>query len=238
MSKAQKNSVSNERLSDAVDGKATGINGVRHSKLLLGFLGVGLVCMLGASFLFALQDAELVIHRTPVMQSHTPNAPHSEGGTNATTAENSPAAMGNAMDEAAAEQLSALMAAMQKAPNDPAALRNLGEYFLEHDDFARAAVFLDKSAKADASSPAPLYSLGMAYFHLEEHGKAAAAFETLVALVPDPMAHYNLGILYKHFLNDPQKGTAHFTKVLGMQEADEALRKHATDELNSAHEHE
>jgi len=47
----------------------------------------------------------------------------------------------------------------------------------------------------------------------------------------DVLAHYNMGILLKHYMQKPAEGDAHFRRVVQLNPKDEDVLKSAQEEL-------
>ncbi len=134
-----------------------------------------------------------------------------------------------------AEQLSQMMGMLQAEPNNPEVLKQITEHFIRKDDFDRANFFAQKALVVAPSDPHVLYMNGIILFNLKRPEDAAGMFEALISLEDDPSARYNLGVIYKHFLKQPDKAAPHFQAILDNPKADAALRERATKELTTEH---
>lgn len=179
-----------------------------NRKLFLAIMGIGLLAMLAGSFMYRLSSPGLVTDGRP--RTAVANKAPSE-----------------------AEIVGPMMQQLQKNPNNIEALMFLGEHFLGHENWAQAATFLQKAVVAAPSEPRPLYLLGICQYHNKEYAEAAASFERLLTLYDEPAARYNLGLLYRHNLNNIEKAKTHIEALLANAEAPEELKKLAQEELNA-----
>ncbi len=181
--------------------------GPKHStsKLLLALLGAALLVMFITSFSYRIKHPSLV---QPGKQSRAQE-----------------------QNTASAEELTALMRMMQENPNDPEVLKNLAQRFMDSEDWTRAQTFLNKLIVANPSDTDGLYMLGISQYQAGQNQEAVATFEQLILLVDDPMARFNLAVLYGHFLGQREKATPHLKAILTSETATEDLKKRALEEL-------
>lgn len=150
-------------------------------------------------------------------------------GTAAPSAQGGEMAPGLSEDQA--DGLSDLMRALKANPNDADALIGIGQTFLEAGEWARAEVFLNRAILNRPADLAPRYMLGIALYQQERFDEARAAYEELLNIREEPAALYNLVILYKYHLNNPDKAGELAQKILASPEADADTRKRAEEEL-------
>lgn len=192
----------------------TPLNGGK--KLVLALIGVSLCAMLAASFVYRTKNPNLT-----------------EQGKPQTAA---PAQQMDSADEHGAEdELTHLMALMKEDPNNLDVLKQITDFFIRNKDFGRAGFFAQKALIAAPSDPQVLYMNGIVQFNQGKSQEAVQTFETLITINDDPSARYNLGIIYKHFLKQPEKAKVHFEALLTHSKADEALKKRAQAELETDH---
>lgn len=187
-------------------------------KMVLALLGGGLLLMLAASFVYRAQ------HPTITEQGQT------RGTAPAATQQAQQAQQQEGMNA-----LAELMARLQENPNDVAVLMALSNEFMQRSEWARAENFLKKISVVEPGNTDALYMLGISQFNLERPGEAANTFETLLSFTDDPAARFSLGVLYKHYLEAPDKAATHFTAILNNPEANAELKQRASKELETAH---
>lgn len=133
------------------------------------------------------------------------------------------------------EDTASLGQAMNKlraTPGDVETLLEIAAIFSRNRDWINAVTFLERAVAANPSDMRPRYFLGVALASQGRHAMAAKAFEETLALSPaNDHARFNLGILYRYYLDRPDKALELFTAVAESPEADESLRNMAQKEL-------
>ena len=129
-------------------------------------------------------------------------------------------------------QVGEMMVALEKDPTNTELLGALAVQFMDARDFERAAVFWKRIIAADPNDVNAYYFLGISLFQTGAYQEAAEQFETVVRMRPDDYRSlFNLGVLYTHFLDQPEKGRAAFEKVLSLKPDDPDVLKKAREEL-------
>jgi len=168
-------------------------------KFVLAALLAALFAMFVGSFVYRMQGAGLTVE---IKQEHGGRGGMGGG-------------MGGAMGGIDMEHLRDLMQIVEKNPNDPKVLLELGNTFMMMQAWDKALEYLDKAVKASPDDPQVHRAMGMVRFERKEYPQARKSFETVLKKEPgDAMAHYNMGILLKHYLKMPAEGDAHFRKVV------------------------
>ncbi|MFV0348385.1 MAG: tetratricopeptide repeat protein [Halodesulfovibrio sp.] len=194
----------------ATNGTLTALNGGK--KIVLGLIGLSLCAILVASFAYRTSHPNLTEPgRQPAAQSMP------SGGDNG------------------ADELTHLMALMKEDPNNVGVLKQLTDFFIRQQDWNRAGFFVQKAQVVAPSDPQVLYMQGIILFNEQKPAEAVEVFESLIALEDDASARYNLGIIYKHFLKQPEKAKPHFEALLANPKADAELKKRAQSELDTEH---
>lgn len=159
-------------------------------KLVAALAALGLVAMFASSIMHRLENPSRVeVVRTP-QQSAQQGMPQGM------------ADMGK------------LMEMLRENPDDPKANLEIAKAFLHAKDPERAQVFVQRALKADPNNQEALHVLSMTAFQAGQHDKAAEALMRLLAKRPDDArAHFNLAVLYNHYLNDAEKGAYHLDKA-------------------------
>ncbi|MFV0421839.1 tetratricopeptide repeat protein [Oleidesulfovibrio sp.] len=179
------------------------------TKAILAALGVSLVVMLATSFIYRMN------HPSLTKPGRAPQQASQE----------------QMMDQASTDELTQLMRMMQEDPNNTEVLETLAQRFMDAGDWDRAQTFLNKLVIATPGDTGPLYMLGITLYQQGKHQEAADTFEQLLALQDDPMARFNLSVLYGHFLNQPDKAKPHLEAILASDQASDELKARAQDEL-------
>lgn len=134
-------------------------------------------------------------------------------------------------------QVQQLMAKMQENPDDPHVLIDLAESFMRMQAWDRALVFLDRAAALTPEEPTPLRGKGVVLFQQGKHQEAVDVFEKVVVMAPDDASSYfNLGILYKYYLEQPQKGVENFRKASEHVAPGDPLKEKIAHELEGHEE--
>jgi len=128
--------------------------------------------------------------------------------------------------------VTAMMKKLQENPDDVEAMRALGMSFMDMQAWDKAISFWDMILKKDANDVMALNQKGFCLFELEKYADAAGLFEQMLTLEPQNFhAHFNLGIIYKHYLAQPDKAAVHFQAVLDAAPDDPELLSNARREL-------
>ncbi|NJB67396.1 cytochrome c-type biogenesis protein CcmH/NrfG [Desulfobaculum xiamenense] len=192
--------------------QAQGVGGPGARQILLMVMAVGIVTMVAASFIYRMSHPSMTVQAG--QRQHTA-ADHEEGG------EESPMVM-----------IRSLMAELEKNPNDVHVLHTLGEQFMRMRAWDRAKALFDRALAVEPSNLQVLRMYGIVEFNLQKYPEAAEKFEMVIAVEPhDYMSHYNLGVLYGHFMNDTAKAKEHLKIVAEAEDAPEQTRIEARSEM-------
>lgn len=130
-----------------------------------------------------------------------------------------------------------LMKESAKNPADKAVLIKLVENLIAigqwqtAENFAQKALALDSPESPDTRL---LYLLAIINHNLGHNEQAAELLEKLLEKDENPSARYSLGILYTHFLNQPEKGIQHFRIGIQDKSASDSLKATIREELIKA----
>lgn len=170
-------------------------------RLIIAVLGLGLALLFVGSILYRLQNPSLT------MPGQGPQA-------------------------AIMNKIAELMASLDNEPNHLPTLMALGDQFMRKESWDRAAVFWKRALAVDPAQDQALNGLGVAYYNMDQFSDSAKQFERIIVLQPDnPRAHFNLGMLYKHYLNEPERARMYFERVLELNPDDEQLMGRIQEEL-------
>lgn len=127
-----------------------------------------------------------------------------------------------------------LMTRMQENPNDVGVLVTLGEQFMRIQSWDKAQALLQRALVVEPSNIGIIQRLGMCLINLGKYADAAGYYEMILGLDgKNAQAHYNLGILYKRFLEDKDKAVKHFQAVLDQEGVPPDLREMARTEIEA-----
>lgn len=183
-------------------------------RMVLAFLAFCLVVIFAASFVYRLERPSLEVHQ-----------------------KKGPAGMPQGMDNAMNGPMREVMELMQKLqenPNDPGLQMAMAERFLAMGSYDRAKSFLDKLVKVRPDDPDVLNAMGVVLYNQKDPEGAKAAFEAILAKDPeDYRARFNLGLLYKYALGQPEKAKEALSAVIASPKTDPESRKTAQTELET-----
>ncbi|MFP5259688.1 MAG: tetratricopeptide repeat protein [Acidobacteriota bacterium] len=183
-------------------------------RMVLAFLAFCLVVIFAASFVYRLERPSLEVHQ-----------------------KKGPAGMPQGMDNAMNGPMREVMELMQKLqenPNDPGLQMAMAERFLAMGSYDRAKSFLDKLVKVRPDDPDVLNAMGVVLYNQKDPEGAKAAFEAILAKDPeDYRARFNLGLLYKYALGQPEKAKEALSAVIASPKTDPETRKTAQTELET-----
>jgi len=183
-------------------------------RMVLAFLAFCLVVIFAASFVYRLERPSLEVHQ-----------------------KKGPAGMPQGMDQAMNGPMREVMELMQKLqenPNDPGLQMAMAERFMAMGSYDRAKSFLDKLVKVRPDDPDVLNAMGVVLYNQQDPEGAKAAFEAILAKDPeDYRARFNLGLLYKYALGQPEKAKEALSAVIASPKTDPETRKTAQTELET-----
>ena len=130
--------------------------------------------------------------------------------------------------------IGALMQKLQENPGDVGLMSTLGRSFMSMQSWERALTFWDMILEVEAENTLALNQKGVCLFRLKRFEEAAKPLERILVIDKDDLhARFNLGILYKHYLDDPARAKAHFQAVLDAKPDDKTLLEGARKELGN-----
>ena len=188
----------------------TPVNENRSQKGLIIFMGLILAAMLFSSLWQRFLHPDLVIHRI---------ADHSRADTGMTE-----------MDSA----IGILMQRAARNPQDIEATLQLAENLIAIGQWQGAENFARKSLSLSSDNPSefrPLYLLSLIHHNRGEHEQAAELLEKALEKKDNPSSRYNLGILYAHYLNKPERALEEFRRAASHEGLSPGLRAAIQEEL-------
>lgn len=125
-----------------------------------------------------------------------------------------------------------LMQKMRDNPDDAEVLTELGHRLMMMGDSANAEIFLARALAQNPTNSTLIHMMGVNLHQMERYEESAEQFDLLLAIDPNNAnAHYNLGMLYKHYLNRAAEAPAHFQAVLDAPDVNPDLAERARKEL-------
>ncbi|MFP4169006.1 MAG: tetratricopeptide repeat protein [Desulfonatronovibrionaceae bacterium] len=118
-------------------------------------------------------------------------------------------------EEKAMGDMTGLMERLKDNPEDKEALFMLGQRFMRMQAWDKALEFWERLIKLDPENKTVLTQKGFCLFQQEEYEQAVEEFKKVLDVDDtDYRAHYNLGMLYKYYLEEPQSAREHLQKAL------------------------
>ena len=183
-------------------------------RMVLAFVAFSLVIIFAASFIYRMERPSLAVQQKK-----------GQGGM--------PQGMDAAMNGPMREVME-LMQKLQENPDDPGLQMAMAERFMAMGSFDRAKAFLDKLVKVRPDDPDVLNALGVVRYNLSDLEGAKDAFESILAKdAEDYRARFNLGLLYKYALGQPDKAKEALLAVIASPKTDPETRKTAQTELET-----
>jgi cytochrome c-type biogenesis protein CcmH/NrfG len=119
-----------------------------------------------------------------------------------------------ALKHMAEKQAEPLLARLEKNPNDPALLADLGKTYLAAQQFKTATEYYERSVKIKPSADT-LNTLGGAYHFAGENKEALDAWQRALVIDPNnPDALFNVGMVKWQVEGDPKAAIASWTKLV------------------------
>lgn len=180
-------------------------------RLILLFMGAGLLLMLCASLAQRITNPHLVVEAP---------SPRGMGAGQA----------GGGMNP----DVGALMKRVSENPQDYNALIHLSEHLVEDKQWAAAETFVRRAVALAPGEAQPSYLLGVVLHSQGKHAEAAETLERVLRIKDEASVRYSLGVLYIHYLNNTPKGVEHLSAGLRDPKAPEALKAGIRKELETA----
>lgn len=184
------------------------VNETRSQKALIIFMALILLTMLFSSLWQRFLHPDLIIHR--IVDQPEAGMPE----------------MNNV--------IGMLMQRVSKNPQDLEATLQLTENLMAIGQWQGAENFANKALALTSANPSeirPLYLLSLIHHNRGEQEQAAELLEKVLEKQDNPSARYNLGILYAHYLNKPEKALEEFRLAAAQEGLSPGLKAAIEDEL-------
>ncbi len=190
-----------------------------NKKVVLICMAVGIVVMLGASFMKRISDPDLVRQT----RGSAPTQADS-GGMDA-----EPMGGGGMSPE-----VGNLMQKLKDSPNDIPTLIHLSERLIESGELNAAENFIHRLIELAPKNAQGHYLHGIVLYNSGKHDEALKSFEQVVALSENASARYSIGIIHIYHFKNLEKGIAEFEKALSDPNANDELKNVVRAELEKA----
>lgn len=180
------------------------------------FLGFALLLLLAVGLYQRIANPSLTYHLDAQQHAPAPAADH----------DHPPLAPEDA------EKLGNAMTRLRENPADAELLLSIADIFGRNKDWRNALGFLERAAEVAPKDFRPQYLRGITLANMNEHARAAEAFEKALELdATNTRSRFNLAVLYRYYLNKPEKARELLRDVASSPLADPALREQAKKEL-------
>ncbi|MGX9366755.1 tetratricopeptide repeat protein [Desulfoplanes sp. PS50] len=140
--------------------------------------------------------------------------------------------MNPSADQGPMADITQLMQQLENNPNDVDALRSLGNAFMHMKAWDRALMFWNRVLAIEPQDTMALNQKGVSLFQKQDYPASAATFATLLEIDADNVyALFNLGILHRHFLDNPAKGEGYLQAILKLESVPEDVLQAVRQEL-------
>ncbi len=182
--------------------------------VVLAFMALGIVVMLGASFMQRINNPDLVMQArgSAPMQAESMSA----------------------NDTPMSPQVGELMQAIQENPNDIPTIFRLTESLIESAEWSAAENFIHRALELEPQNAQAHYLHGIILYNSGKHDEAYTAFESVVKIKEDASARYSLGILQVYHFEDLNKGIEQFEIGLSNPNIHDELKNAIQAELDKA----
>jgi tetratricopeptide (TPR) repeat protein len=114
-------------------------------------------------------------------------------------------------------QIAALEGMAAKEPKNAQLWIQLGNLYFDSHQYQKAIDAYDKALAIQPNNPDVITDQGVMYRELKQFDKAVASFERAQQIAPTHVqSAFNLGVVYLHDLNLPDKAAAAWNKVIAM----------------------
>jgi cytochrome c-type biogenesis protein CcmH/NrfG len=137
-------------------------------------------------------------------------------------------------EQAMMAEVSTLMAEVERNPENIEALTELAHVFMLMQAWERSFSFWKRVLALEPENKLALNQSGFTLFQQERYAEAAGFFEKLLELdAENHRSLFNLGIIFKYYLDDQDKAQAYFEKILDLGSEDQQLLERVQRELDN-----
>jgi len=137
-------------------------------------------------------------------------------------------------EQAVMAQVSVLMAEVEKNPENVQALAELAHAFMLMQAWERSYAFWKRILVLEPENKLALNQAGFTLFQQERYSEAVDYFKALLKLDEENYRSlFNLGIIYKYYLDDQEKAEANFQRILDIGPEDPQLLERVRRELDN-----
>lgn len=189
-------------------------------------LAGGLLLMFFTSFLQNLSGEPMV--QSPPSAGAPPQAARDD-----VPAPGAPAGMPGTLAPEDAARMGEFMARLQSNPHDADLLLEIAQVFMRAKEWPQAESFLRRASIAAPADARPPHFMGVLQASRQQYAEAAASFEQALTLGANPSTQFNLAVLYRYYLNKPERAKMLLEAASKSADAPDALKAKAAQELKS-----
>jgi cytochrome c-type biogenesis protein CcmH/NrfG len=137
-------------------------------------------------------------------------------------------------EQAMLAEVSNLMAEVERNPENIEAMTELAHIFMVMQAWERSLAFWKRVLALEPENKLALNQAGFTLFQQERYSEAADYFEKLLELDEENLrSMFNLGIIYKYYLDDQGRAVGYFQKILDIGPEDPQLIERVRRELDN-----
>ena len=134
-------------------------------------------------------------------------------------------------------EIGKLMQRLEENPDDIQVLEKLSRTFMMMKSWDRAIHFWNRILEVDPGYTSARMQLAQCYYQKKNYQSAARHLEKVLNQDPShTRAHFNLGILYKYYVDSGKEWKEHFRSVLQSGGVEDNVRERAEKELEDSQE--
>ncbi len=137
-------------------------------------------------------------------------------------------------DQQMMSRVAGLMQELEQNPENVQAITELAGFFMQNEDWERALTFWKRALDVEPENQLALNQAGFALFQMQEHAEARDMFQRLLDINPENyQGHFNLAIIYKNYLDEPDKAREHLENILEIDPDHPDLLERVRQELDT-----
>ncbi|WP_291318365.1 tetratricopeptide repeat protein [Desulfonatronospira sp.] len=137
-------------------------------------------------------------------------------------------------DQQMMARIAGLMQEVEQNPQNIEAITQLASFFMQNQDWDKALSFWRRALNVDPDNQLALNQAGFTLFQMQRHAEAREKFDRLLELNPENhQGHFNLAIIYKYYLDEPEKAREHLEKIIELDPDHPDLLERVRQELET-----
>ncbi len=137
-------------------------------------------------------------------------------------------------DQQMMSRIAGLMQEVEQNPENVEAITQLASFFMQSEDWDKALSFWRRALNVDPDNQLALNQAGFTLFQMQQHAEAREKFHRLLEINPENhQGHFNLAIIYKYYLDEPEKAREHLEKIIEIDPDHPDLLERVRQELET-----